>query len=110
MSIVLAVAGSALAESVVDGTPNPKIYKITLAYSSKIRGNQPARGDYEVAVDAASVRVVEVNTGTLFEVAARIGVAKKQFEGAAITTQKMDGTAEIREIRPGGSKIHIDFR
>lgn len=110
MKKMLAILVAALASLSFAGTPNTKTYRINVAYPSKLGGNQLAPGDYTLAVDTASVRVVEAKTGRSFEVAAKVETAEKKFDGTAITTEKVDGTTEIREIRLGGSKIQIDFR
>ena len=57
---VLVLAIAVLASSVAAGTPDVKTYKLTLANPSKIGGNQLAPGEYKLAVDTASVRVIEV--------------------------------------------------
>ena len=59
------------------------------------RPSELAPGDYRLAVDIAAFRVVEVKTRKTFEVAAKVATAEKEFEGTAITPQKVDGVAEI---------------
>lgn len=108
--VILVAALAALSSSALAGTPNPKTYTISLSYAAKLGSNQLAPGDYKLAIDTASVRVVELKTGKAFEVAAKVETGEKKFEGTAITTQKVDGIAEIREIRLGGTKIQVDFR
>ena len=71
--------------------------------------NQLAPGDYTPAIDSASVRLVEA-TGKAYEVAAKIETGGKKFQVTAITSQKVNGTVETREIRLGGTKIQVDFR
>ena|ERR1035438_4335470 len=110
MMKMLAVLVAALASLSFAGTPNAKTYKINLTYASRLANNQLAPGDYTLSLDTASVRIIEVKTGKSFEVAAKVETGEKKFEGTAITTRMVDGTAEIREIRLGGTRIQVDFR
>ena len=110
MKKMLAVLVVALASLSFAGTPNTKTYKINLSYPSKVGINQLAPGEYKLAVDTAAVRMVELKTGKAIEIAAKVETAEDKFENTAITTEMVDGVAEIREIRLGGSNIHIDFR
>lgn len=107
---VLVLAIAVLASSVAAGTPDVKTYKLILANPSKIGGNQLAPGEYKLAVDTASVRVIEVKTGKSVEVTAKVEAGAEKFSNTAITSQKVDGINEIREIRLGGSKILIAFQ
>jgi len=109
MKIMSAVLLALLASLCFADTPNDKMYKISLASPSTIGANQLAPGEYSLAVDAASVRVVEVKTGKTVEVPARVETAEKKFSSTAITSTKVDGIAQIREIRLGGSKFQIIF-
>ncbi len=56
------------------------------------------------------MRVTEVKTGKSVEVTAKVEAGEKKFGQTAITSQKVDGIDEIREIRLGGSKILIAFQ
>ncbi len=105
-----ALALAILAGSLVAGTPNVKTYRISLSNPSKIGSNPLAPGDYKLAIDTASVRVTEVKTGKSVEVTAKVEAGEKKFGQTAITSQKVDGIDEIREIRLGGSKILIAFQ
>jgi|SRR5579862_9403043 hypothetical protein len=110
MLTVLILALSALAGLSMADNPEAKTYKINLVKTSKIGDHQLAAGDYMLAVDTASVRVVEVRTGSAFEIAAKVESGEKKHERTAITTNLVDGVAEIRQIDLGGTKVRIDFR
>ncbi|MDR3703940.1 MAG: hypothetical protein P4L56_30105 [Candidatus Sulfopaludibacter sp.] len=110
MMTVLALALAVLASALVAGTPNLKTYRITLANPSRIGSNQLAPGDYKLAVDTASVRVTELKTGKSVEASAKVETGEEKFNHTAVTSQKVDGVNEIREIRLGGTKILIAFQ
>jgi hypothetical protein len=110
MLTVLALALAVLASALAAGTPSIKTYRISLANPSKVGANQLAPGDYRLAVDTASVRVTELKTGKSVEVAAKVETGEKKFNHTAVTSQKVDGVDEIREIRLGGTKILIAFQ
>jgi hypothetical protein len=110
MLAALIVTLAALASLSFAGTPNTKTYKINLTSAAKLAGNQLAAGAYTLAVNTESVRIVEVKTGQSFEVAAKIETSEKKFDATAITSHKVDGAAEISEIRLGGTRIQVMFR
>lgn len=110
MSIVLVLALAVIASSLPAGTPNLKTYKITLPNPSRVGSNELAPGDYRLALGADSVRVTEMKSGKSVEVAAKVETGETKFNHTAITSQKADGIAHIREIRLGGTKILIAFQ
>jgi hypothetical protein len=107
--VILVAALAALSNSAFAGTPNPKAYTISLSYAAKLGVNQLAPGDYKLAIDTASVRVIELKTGKAYEVAGKVETSEKKFDNTAITMQTVGGVAEIRRIRLGGTKIQIDL-
>lgn len=109
LAVLVAVFAALLSVS-FGGTPKTKTFKINLTSTARLGANQLAPGDYTIAIDTASVRLVEVKTGKSFEIAAKVGTSEKNFNGTAITTEQVDGIAEIREIHVGGTKIQVDFR
>jgi hypothetical protein len=110
MTRKLIILTAAIVSLAFGDTPSGKIYRISLAAAAKVAGNPLAPGGYALAVDTASIRMVEVKTGKAIEIVAEITTGEKKFDGTAITTQTVDGQAEIRQIRLGGTKIQIDFR
>lgn len=110
MAIVCVTALALAASALIAGTPSAKTYRFNLAVASSLAGNQLAAGDYTVAVDTASVRIVESRTGKAIEVPAKVDNVEKKFTATAVSTEKVNGVPEIRGIRLGGSKIQIEFR
>ena len=109
MAIVLVAALAAVSASMA-GAPGKKTYRFNLAAASSLAGNQLAAGEYTIAVDAASVRIVESRSGKSIEVPAKVADAEKKFNTTAVSTENVNGVSEIRGIRLGGSKIQIEFR
>jgi hypothetical protein len=110
MLTVLALALACLTSLVAADTPDLKTYPLILKSPSKILSNELATGQYKIAVDTASVRVVDERTGKAIEVAAKVETVEKKHEYTSISSERVDGVSQIREIRLGGSKVVISFR
>lgn len=110
MAIVLAATWTLAVSSLMAGTAGGKTYRFNLAAASSLAGNQLAAGEYTVAVNTASVRIVESRTGKAIEVPAKVENAEKKFNSTAVSTEQINGASEVRGIRLGGSKIQIEFR
>jgi hypothetical protein len=94
------LAGSAYAD---------QSYRITLSSVSKIGNLEFKPGEYKLVVDAPMVRLTELNGGKEVELTAKIEEAVEKHEQTAIHSTRVDGVAQIREIRIGGSKTRIAF-
>jgi len=94
------VAGSAYAD---------QSYRITLSSVFKIGHLEFRPGEYKLVVNAPKVRLTELNSGKEVELTAKFGETVEKTEHTAIHSKRVDGVAQIREIRIGGSKTRIAF-
>jgi hypothetical protein len=86
-----------------------KSYRVTLP-EGKIGNVAVDAGDYSLAVDGNKVQFKELKSGKAFDVAAKVETLTKKTDSAEVHSSKVDGVTKISEIRPGGSKIRLDFR
>lgn len=86
-----------------------KTYKVVLP-AGRIGTTQIEAGSYAIAVEADAVKFTEQKTGKQFSVAGKVETLATKTPADQVHFQKVDGTTQISEIRPGGSKIRIDLR
>ena len=94
------VAGSALAD---------QSYRITLSTVSKIGNIEFKPGEYKLVIDTPKVSLTNLNSGKAVELEAKVEDAETKTDHTAIHSTKVDGVAQISEIRIGGSKTRIAF-
>lgn len=89
----------------------PKGYRITLS-DGRIGTAQLDAGEYKMLVhrDEPKVQLMEIRTGNVIDVAAKVETVDSKFERTEVHSQKVDGENQITEIRIGGTKVRIDFR
>src|SRR3954469_1556029 len=86
-----------------------KTYRVTLP-EGKIGSVAVNVGDYSLAVDGNKVQFKDLKSGKAFDVTAKVENLTKKTDSAEVHSNKVDGVTNISEIRPGGSKIRLDFR
>lgn len=96
------MAAAAMADSA-------KIYKVNLP-EGKIGTAALTAGEYKLSVDGAAVKLTELKTGKVLDLTARVENLDKKTPSTEIHSAKIDGVTKINEIRPGGTKVRIDFR
>lgn len=84
-------------------------YKVTLGSPAKVKDADLRAGQYKITIDGPKVTFTEVNSGKMFELAAKVESVDKKFDTTEIHTRKGEGGAQISEIRIGGSKTRIVF-
>ena len=83
--------------------------RFTLSSVSKIGNLEFQAGEYKLVVDASKVRLTELNSGKEVELTAKVEETVEKNEHTAVHAKRVDGVAQIREIRIGGSKTRIAF-
>ena len=84
-------------------------YRITLSDTSRIGAAELKAGEYKMVVDAPSVVLTELATGKSIKLDAKIANLDQKVERTEVHSNRVDGIAQIKEIRLGGSKTKISF-
>jgi len=107
-ALLVAMLGLAICAARAD---DPKSYRINI---SDVRAGDVdlAAGDYKVLIhrDEGKVQMMELNTGKVFDVAAKVETKDSKFDFTEVHTQNVDGVNVITEIRIAGTKFLITFR
>ena len=84
-------------------------YRITVPSDSKIGASEFPAGDYKITVGTPKIVLTALKTGKPIELTGKVESAEKKFSTTEIHSKKVDGVAQISEIRIGGSKTRITF-
>jgi hypothetical protein len=69
-------------------------------------------GEYKLLVhrDDLSVRLLEIGTGKVVDLAGKVEDADLKFKRTEVHWQDINGVRQITEIRIGGTTIRLNFR
>ncbi len=92
---------------------SPKNYRIELS-GANIGTVELTAGEYKMLVhrdgDEPKVRLTEVRTGNVIDIAAKVESGDKKFERTEVHSRQVNGATQISEIRIGGTTFRIDFQ
>lgn len=96
------------------GTANgdePKGYRVTIK-DARVGATALNAGDYKLLVhrDEGKVQLMDVKTGELIDVPAKVEDTPSKFERTEIISEEVNGVRQIHEIRIGGTKLKVSIQ
>jgi hypothetical protein len=101
---------SVLALSFLSLASAAKIYEINLSHPTKVGNVELKPGQYRLKIDGSNAVFMAVDSSKSFTAPVKVENTDRKIENTVVDTTSMtDGTATVKDIQLGGSKMKLTF-